>query len=70
MRGILSEGDRYQFTPVDRRAQERESEGRPLAQLLAEFAELRQANLAELAGLGLRPEDCARELRGFLAVQR
>jgi hypothetical protein len=47
---ILSQGPDRRFTPYDRFAQFRESEGKPLADLLDEFARLRAANLATLAG--------------------
>jgi hypothetical protein len=45
---ILEQGANRRFTPYDRFAQFRESEGRPLAELLDEFARLRAENLATL----------------------
>jgi hypothetical protein len=47
---ILAQGPERRFTPYDRFAQFRESRGRPLADLLDEFARLRGENLATLAG--------------------
>jgi len=47
---ILAQGPDLRFTPYDRFAQFRESEGKPLADLLDELARLRAANLATLAG--------------------
>lgn len=41
------------FAPFDRFAQERESAGKELSELLDTFAELRAANLDTLAGLGI-----------------
>jgi hypothetical protein len=46
-------GPERRFTPVDRTAQFRESQGKPLASLLDEFAQLRSQNLATLAGWGV-----------------
>src|SRR5918992_4454489 len=51
-RHILS-GDPSPFTPFDRRAQFRQSEGKSLGELLAEFNELRGSNLAELREMKL-----------------
>jgi DinB superfamily len=45
---ILAQGPQRRFEPFDRNAQFRESEGKPLAQLLDEFAQLRAENLAIL----------------------
>lgn len=50
---ILEYGESRGFVPFDRFAQDRESEGRSLAQLLDEFAEQRAKNLDELRALGL-----------------
>src|SRR5579864_7963790 len=47
---ILAQGSNRRFTPFDRFAQFRESEGKSLATLLDEFAEVRAENLATLAG--------------------
>jgi hypothetical protein len=57
---ILEFGETRAFDPFDRRAQEGESEGKPLGQLLDEFARLRSDNLAELRSLKLGPEDLNR----------
>ena len=50
---ILAQGADRRFTPFDRFAQFEESRGRPLAELLDEFARIRSANLATLARWGL-----------------
>jgi hypothetical protein len=47
---ILAQGPHRRFTPIDRFAQFHESRGRPLADLLDEFAHLRAGNLDTLAG--------------------
>jgi uncharacterized damage-inducible protein DinB len=57
---LLEYGDTRPFTPFDRFAQFRESQGRTLHQLLDTFAELRYANLARLESLALRPPDYER----------
>jgi hypothetical protein len=57
---ILEFGESRAFDPFDRRAQEAESDGKPLGQLLDEFARLRSDNLAELRSLKLGPEDLNR----------
>jgi hypothetical protein len=57
---ILEFGETRAFDPFDRRAQEGESEGKLLGQLLDEFARLRSDNLAELRSLKLGPEDLNR----------
>jgi len=59
---VLQFGETQPFAPFDRGAQERESQGKSLAQLLDEFARLRSKNLDELRALKLRQEDLA--LRG------
>ena len=46
---ILAQGPQRRFTPFDRTAQFRESEGKSLTDLLDELARLRTANLATLA---------------------
>jgi hypothetical protein len=46
---ILAQGTDRRFTPYDRFAQFGESEGKPLSDLLDEFARLRAENLATLA---------------------
>ncbi|HYG65038.1 MAG TPA: DinB family protein [Thermoanaerobaculia bacterium] len=50
---ILAQGPQRRFSPFDRFAQFRESQGRSLADLLDEFARLRAENLATLAGWSL-----------------
>src|SRR5215469_7808100 len=60
---ILQFGESKAFEPFDRWAQERESKGKPLAQLLDEFTRLRSENLSELRALNLKPEDLARRGR-------
>lgn len=56
-RMILELGERGTFVPFDRWAQERESQGKTLGQLLDEFARLRSENLSELRGLNLTSQD-------------
>lgn len=58
---ILAQGPERRFAPVDRFAQLRESEGRPLDELLDDFARLRADNLATLAGWRLGDEQLALE---------
>ena len=60
---ILEFGEGRAFEPFDRRAQERESQGRSLGELLDQFTRERSENLAELRVLKLRPEDLARRGR-------
>lgn len=57
---IMEFGETKAFEPFDRFAQERESKGKKLSDLLDEFARLRAENLAALSGLGLTPADLAR----------
>jgi hypothetical protein len=57
---ILEHGEARAFEPFDRFAQEKESQGKYIDQLLDEFARLRQENLAALQALNLQPEDLAR----------
>lgn len=59
-RMILEFGDTRPFETFDRFAQERESQGKSLPQLLDEFARLRSQNLEELRKLNVKPEDFAR----------
>ena len=59
---ILEFGETKTFVPFDRWAQERESQGKSLPQLLDEFARLRVENLNQLSALNLQPEQLA--LRG------
>jgi hypothetical protein len=57
---ILESGEGRAFEPFDRFAQQRESQGKSLEQLLDEFARLREENLAALQALRLQPEDLKR----------
>ncbi len=50
---ILKYGESRAFEPFDRQAQERESVGKSLPQLLDEFARLREENLDELRKMNL-----------------
>jgi len=59
---ILEHGEERAFVPFDRFAQDRESEGKTLGQLLDEFAELRAKNLDELRTLGITDQQL--QLRG------
>ncbi len=58
---ILTQGTNRRFTPFDRFAQLRESNGKSLAELLDELASLRSANLTTLAGWKLSDEQLALE---------
>ena len=60
---ILQFGENRAFDPFDRLAQERESQGKSLADLLDEFARLRSENLAALRAMNLQPEDFIRRGR-------
>jgi hypothetical protein len=57
---ILKHGEARPFDPFDRLAQEKESQGKSLNQLLDEFARLREENLSTLQKLNLQPQDLAR----------
>jgi hypothetical protein len=57
---ILGDQADRRFTPYDRFAQFRESEGKPLAQLLDEFEDLRGENVDVLQGWELTGADLAR----------
>jgi hypothetical protein len=57
---ILENGETRLFDSFDRFAQEKESEGKSLEQLLDDFARLRRENLAALQALNLQPSDLAR----------
>jgi hypothetical protein len=59
---ILEHGEGRAFVPFDRFAQDRESAGKTLPQLLDEFAELRAQNLNELRALGVTDQQM--QLRG------
>jgi hypothetical protein len=58
---ILDQGANRRFTPFDRFAQFRESQGRSLSELLDEFDRLRADNLATLAGWRLADPQLALE---------
>lgn len=60
---ILESGESRAFVPFDRLAQQRESQGKSLPQLLDEFSTLRAANLRELSALNLQPHDFDRRGR-------
>ncbi len=60
VRIILEHGEGRAFDPFDRLAQERESQGKSLEQLLDEFARLRRENITALQSLNLQPQDLAR----------
>jgi hypothetical protein len=60
---ILEFGETRTFDRFDRLAQERESQGKTLGQLLDEFAHLRSKNLDELRALNLQPDDLERRGR-------
>jgi hypothetical protein len=57
VRRIMKEGESKPFEPFDRTAQERESKGKSLGQLLDHFARLRGDNVRELRAMNLKPED-------------
>jgi len=58
---VLEQGANRRFTPYDRFAQFRESEGKSLAELLDELERLRAENLATLAGWRLTDAQLALE---------
>lgn len=60
IRLVLQSSEIPTFSPVDRLAQMKESEGKTLQQLLAEFAHLRAENLGELASLNIGAADLER----------
>jgi len=59
-RMILEQGESRAFDPFDRLAQERESPGKSLGELLDEFARLRSQNVEALRAMNLQPEDFER----------
>lgn len=63
VRHLLDWGPRRPFPPFDRTHGFAAARGRPLAELLEEFAECRRESLASLAGLRLTSADLAREGR-------
>ena len=60
---IMQSGESKTFEPFDRLGHRRESRGKPLAELLDEFARLRSENLDDLRAMNLRPEDLERRGR-------
>ena len=60
---ILEAGETKTFERFDRLAQERESAGKTLGQLLDEFARVRADNLARLHAFNLQPADLNRRGR-------
>ena len=58
---ILAQSTDRRFTPFDRFAQFRESEGKSLSELLEEFARLRASNLTTLVGWQLTDAQLALE---------
>lgn len=62
-RRILESGESRAFEPFDRFAQEHDSRGKSIGDLLDEFARLRRASLGELQAMNLRPEDLERRGR-------
>lgn len=58
---ILAQGEDRRFEPFDRFAQQRESAGKSLGQLLDEFARLRAENLETLRGWKLTERELALE---------
>ena len=60
---ILQSGESRVFESFDRWGHARESQGKPLAQLLDEFSRLRSVSLAELDALNLRQDDLERRGR-------
>jgi len=62
-RMILEQGESRAFDPFDRLAQERESQGKSLPQLLDEFAQLRSENLDALRTMNLQTQDLDRRGR-------
>ena len=59
-RRILEHGESKPFDRFDRLAQERDSKGKSLGDLLDEFARLRAKNLDELRAMRLQPKDLAK----------
>ena len=60
LRRILEFGESRPFEPFQRRAHLKTNQGRPLGELLGEFARVRRNSLEEVRGLNLSPEDFAR----------
>lgn len=62
-RMILQHGEDRAFDPFDRLAQERESQGKSLGELVEEFASLRSQNVDALRAMNLQREDFERRGR-------
>lgn len=62
-RRILEHGEARAFDPFDRLAQQRDSQGKSLENLLDEFARLRAESLDALRAMNLTPEDLNRRGR-------
>jgi hypothetical protein len=60
---ILEFGETRTFERVDRLAQQRESQSKPLSQLLDEFAQVRSKSLDDLQSMDLQPDDLDRRGR-------
>jgi hypothetical protein len=60
---ILAQGEHRTFSPYDRLAQFEKSKGKPLADLITEFAHLRSANLEKLIRWQLTPKQL--QLKGI-----
>jgi hypothetical protein len=60
VKSVLQFGAARAFDPVDRFAQLRDNRGKPLAELLDDFARLRAESLTQLRALNLQPADFAR----------
>jgi len=60
---ILECGESRTFERVDRLAQQRESQDKPLAKLLDEFAQVRSKSLEDLQSMDLQPNDLDRRGR-------
>lgn len=60
LRRILKDSESIPFDPFDRQGQVRESQGKTLDQLLAEFAEVRGRCINDLRALDLQPADLER----------
>lgn len=63
VKGLMEFGPSHTFQPFDRAGHAREIEGRSLADLLDEFAQLRTENLRALHQLNLQPSDMERQAR-------
>lgn len=63
VRLILDAGEARAFESFDRSGHQREIQGKPLAQLLDEFAGVRSDNLVALRALNLQPADLERRGR-------